>query len=64
VTIGAAGPIGGISVAPLFAGLTPGFVGLYQINVVIPDSSPRGELVPLLIDVNGVPSNVVYIAVQ
>jgi hypothetical protein len=26
---------------PIFAGLTPGQVGLYQINVRIPDSLPR-----------------------
>ncbi len=29
--------IDGIEVTPLFAGLTPGFVGLYQINFVVPE---------------------------
>jgi len=38
----------GIEVAPGYMGLTPGLVGLYQINVVIPDGVPNG-VVPLRI---------------
>lgn len=34
--------IGGISVTPLFAGLSPGFAGLYQVNVVVPQALPGG----------------------
>lgn len=37
-------------ITPLFVGLTPGFVGLYQINFTIPDSAPRGNMVPMSID--------------
>ena len=29
--------IDGIEVTPLFAGLTPGFVGLYQLNFIVPE---------------------------
>ena len=36
VTIG--GSTGGI----IFSGLTPGFVGLYQVNVAIPTDAPTG----------------------
>lgn len=31
-------------VDPFFTGLTPGLVGLYQINVIIPDDAPTGEV--------------------
>jgi uncharacterized protein (TIGR03437 family) len=34
--------IGGQSLRPDFAGLAPGFVGLYQINTVIPATFPPG----------------------
>jgi len=29
---------------PLYAGLTPGFVGLYQLNVQLPDTLASGNL--------------------
>jgi len=48
----------------LFTGLTPTAVGLYQVNVVVPSDSPLGPLVPVSILVNGVQSNVVYLAVS
>jgi uncharacterized protein (TIGR03437 family) len=32
------------SVDILYAGVTPGFVGLYQINVKIPAGTPDGDL--------------------
>ena len=34
----------------LYSGLTPGFVGLYQINVTIPPNAPKGLQVPLTIE--------------
>ena len=33
----------------IFSGLTPGFVGLYQINVSVPLNAPKGLQVPLTI---------------
>lgn len=48
---------------PFFAGLTPGFVGLYQINVVIPPEVPSSDHTPIQISVENVQSNVVQIAV-
>ena len=50
-------------VMPQFVGLTPGFVGLYQINVAIPSGVPSGN-VPFSFSVNGASSNVVQLAVQ
>ena len=55
--------IGGLSVTPDFAGLTPGFIGLYQINVKIP-GAVAGGLVDLTVQSNGVTSNVAKIAIQ
>jgi uncharacterized protein (TIGR03437 family) len=51
-------------VEPLFAGLTPGFSGLYQINFVVPEDTPKGSSVALYLTVNGVNSNVAQIAIQ
>jgi uncharacterized protein (TIGR03437 family) len=38
-----------------YSGLTPGFVGLFQFNVVVPTVTP-GDM-PLNVDVGGVPLN-------
>ena len=57
-------PKTGIAIEPFFVGLTPGLVGLYQINVVVPETSPRGDSVPVALESNFVQSNRVTIAVQ
>jgi uncharacterized protein (TIGR03437 family) len=56
--------IGGASALVTFAGLSPGFVGLYQVNVQVPDASPTGEEVQVVMTIGGVNSNTVTIAVQ
>jgi uncharacterized protein (TIGR03437 family) len=56
--------IGGQAAAVQYAGLTPGFVGLYQVNVQIPSGVTRGSSVPLVISQDGVPSNTVTLAVN
>lgn len=38
------GGIGGTLVTPFFAGLSPNFAGLYQVNVTIPDNVPHGTV--------------------
>jgi uncharacterized protein (TIGR03437 family) len=46
--------IGNVGVPVLFSGLTPGQVGLYQLNVQIPGNAPKGLSVPLTIAAGGV----------
>ena len=56
--------LGETSVRPSFAGLTPGFVGLYQVNVQIPGATPPTLELPLTLQQGGVSSNTVLVAVQ
>jgi uncharacterized protein (TIGR03437 family) len=42
VTFG--GGVGGATATPLFAGLSPTYAGLYQVNVAIPDNAPKGNV--------------------
>lgn len=41
--------VGGVSAQVIFAGLTPGYVGLGQVNVIIPDNAPIGDAIPVVI---------------
>jgi uncharacterized protein (TIGR03437 family) len=56
--------IGGVPATVSFAGLAPGFVGLYQINVQVPDTAASGDNVPVVVSVGGATSNQVTMAVQ
>jgi uncharacterized protein (TIGR03437 family) len=56
--------IGGAPASVAFSGLAPGFVGLYQINVSIPDTAPTGSDIAVTLTIGGVSSNTVTIAVQ
>ena len=55
--------IGGIPAAVSFSGLAPGFVGLYQVDVEIPQGAAGGSAVPLTLSINGAQSNTVTIAI-
>jgi uncharacterized protein (TIGR03437 family) len=55
--------VGGIGAEVLFSGYAPGLLGLYQINIVIPDAAPAGS-VNLDVVVDGVPSQSSKIAVR
>jgi uncharacterized protein (TIGR03437 family) len=46
--------IGGIVARVDFAGLTPEFPGIYQLNVVVPEGVTPGNAVPLQIRVGGI----------
>jgi trimeric autotransporter adhesin len=56
--------IGGQSAQVQFSGLAPNFVGLYQVNVVIPTEVSTGDSVQLVITQAGVPSNTVSLAIR
>ncbi|MCC6590141.1 MAG: hypothetical protein IT168_25845 [Bryobacterales bacterium] len=46
-----------------FVGLAPGFAGLYQINVVVPANSPKGD-VPVRVQMDTAASEYGFIAVE
>ena len=56
--------IGGRDAAVQFAGLAPGFVGLYQVNVEVPAGVEPGPAATLVLLQNGAPSNTVTLAVR
>ena len=59
VAIGSAG-FGNV----VYSGLAPGYIGLWQINVTIPQGTAPGSAVPIRVVINGTPSNTVTIAVR
>ncbi|MGH9786013.1 MAG: hypothetical protein ACRD88_17720, partial [Terriglobia bacterium] len=56
--------VGGVNALVHFAGLAPGYVGLYQVNVEIPAGIQPGAETPLVLLQSGVPSNTVTLAVR
>jgi uncharacterized protein (TIGR03437 family) len=56
--------IGGVPATVEFSGLTPGEVGLYQINAQVPAGAPSGTAEPLIVSINGTASNTATIAIQ
>jgi uncharacterized protein (TIGR03437 family) len=45
--------LGGKQLSVYWAGLVPGYVGLYQINATVPFGTPQGLEIPLVIDQGG-----------
>jgi len=56
--------IGNVPAQVTFAGLSPQFVGVDQINVVIPPNAPGGDAVPIQIQTGGRTSASAAIAIQ
>jgi uncharacterized protein (TIGR03437 family) len=57
--------VGGVQAQVVFSGMTPQFVGVYQVNVILAAGTPTGNAVPLQITINGITSrNDVTIAVS
>jgi uncharacterized protein (TIGR03437 family) len=55
--------IDGLSAQVQFSGIAPGFVGLNQINVVVPGLARTNAADPLVVSVNAVPANPVTLPV-
>jgi uncharacterized protein (TIGR03437 family) len=55
--------IGGVSAPVAFSGLAPGFVGLYQVNVVVPKGLPSGNQ-PLVVTIGGASSPAAFLPVK
>jgi uncharacterized protein (TIGR03437 family) len=56
--------VNGIELQVAYAGLAPGFIGLYQVNVPVPASTPPGLGLSLTLKQGGQSSNSVNIALQ
>jgi uncharacterized protein (TIGR03437 family) len=56
--------IGGAPATVIFSGLSPGSVALYQIDALVPAGIPAGDAVPVVLQMQGLTSNSVTIAVQ
>ncbi len=57
---------GGHSAEVEFAGLSPQFVGVYQLNVIVPSTSPKGDNVPIQLVLGGIgtPSSITVAVTQ
>jgi uncharacterized protein (TIGR03437 family) len=56
--------IGSVAADVFFLGLTPGFIGLAQANLIIPAAAPVSDDVPVVINVGGQPSNSATISIR
>jgi len=56
--------VGGVNAPIQFSGLAPGFVGLYQVNAVVPTGVTPGNQVPVILSIAGQTSPAVTIAVK
>jgi uncharacterized protein (TIGR03437 family) len=52
------------TVQPTFAGLSPGMVGVYEFDVVLPDDVQTGPAVPVTVTIGSSMTNVVRIAID
>ena len=56
--------VGGEEAEVLYLGMTPGFVGLAQVNLFVPESAPVGPGVQLILTIDGQPSNPLAVAIE
>ena len=47
-----------------YSGATPTYVGLYQVNVRIPQRAPKGDAIYMFVKLGGVESDLVLLAIQ
>jgi len=56
--------VGGVAAFVSFAGLAPGFIGVYQVNMQVPQGVAAGNAVPVTLSGGGLMSNTVTISVR
>ena len=56
--------VGGVPAAAFFAGLAPGFTGLYQVNAILPRGVDAGDAVPVIVTAGGISSPAVTIPMR
>jgi uncharacterized protein (TIGR03437 family) len=56
--------VGGQSAHVSFAGLAPGFAGLYQVNATVPKGVQTGGSVPVTVTIDGQTSPLITIAIK
>ena len=56
--------VGGVNAQVSWSGLTPGFIGLYQVNFIVSENAPTGSAMPVVVSVGGAGSNTVTMAIQ
>ncbi len=56
--------IGGVNAPVSFAGLAPGMVGAYRVDVTVPAESGVGDALPVVITLNEIASNVATMAIE
>lgn len=56
--------IGGVPATVSYCGLSPSYVGLYQVDVQVPANAPTGSAVAVILTIGGVAANTVTVAVQ
>jgi len=56
--------VGGLSAQVLYAGVAPGFVGLFQVNALVPLNAPTGDSVPVSLSAAGQTGTAVKLAIR
>ena len=56
--------VGGQNAQVLFAGLAPGYVGLYQVNAILPAGIPASDSVPVVLTAGGLSSAPVTVSIR
>jgi uncharacterized protein (TIGR03437 family) len=56
--------IGGQSATPSFAGLVPGYTGLYEVNVAVPTGVPSGGTARVIVSVAGQSSDPITVSMR
>lgn len=56
--------IGGVPATVISATLTPGLAGYYSIKATVPSNAPAGDDIPVIVEIAGLRSPLVTIAIK